>query len=90
MDEISIDRLVLDLPGLTLEQAKDVAERVGQGLADADARLLKHTASYVGDEGFDALSVDLNDNALNYRAASGTSRLADAIVASLLKQMGRS
>jgi hypothetical protein len=90
MDEISIDRLVLDLPGLTLEQARDVAERVGQGLADAEAGRVKHTASYVGDEGFDALSVDLNDKGLNYRAAAGTSRLADAIVASLLKQMGRS
>jgi hypothetical protein len=90
MDEISIDRLILDLPGLTLEQAKDVAERVGQGLADAEARPVKRTASYVGGEGFDALSVDLNDYALNYRGASGTSRLADAIVASLLKQMGRS
>jgi hypothetical protein len=90
MDEISIDRLVLDIPGLTPEQAKDVAERVGQGLADADARLAKHAAFYVGDEGFDALSIDLNDNTLSYRTASGTSRLADAIVVSLLKQMGRS
>jgi hypothetical protein len=90
MDEISIDRLVLDIPGLTPEQAKDVAERVGQGLADTDARTVKHPASDLGDESFDALSVDLNDNALNYRTGSGTSRLADAIVASLLKQMGRS
>jgi hypothetical protein len=88
MDEISIDRLVLDIPGLTSEQARNVAERVGQGLADAGPA--KHPAASVLDEGFDALSIDLNNSTHNYHTASGTSRLADAIVASLLKQMGRS
>ncbi len=88
MDEISIDRLVLDIPGLRSEEARKVAARVGQGLADSGTA--KHVAASVGDEGFDALSIDLNDNPLNYHTASGTSRLADAIVASLLKQIGRS
>jgi hypothetical protein len=88
MDEISIDRLVLDIPGLTPQEAREVAERVGQGLADAGPA--KSPASSVGDVGFDALYIDLNDNTLNYGSASGTSRLSDAIVASLLKQMGRS
>jgi hypothetical protein len=88
MDEISIDRLVLDIPGLTPELAREVAERVGQGLGDAGPA--KHTASSVGDVGFDAIFIDLNDTALSYRSGSSTSRLSDAIVASLLKQMGRS
>ena len=90
MDEISIDRLVLDIPGLTAEQARDVVDGVGRGLAKAYARPSKSTAPSVGDEGFDALSINLNDSAVNYRTASGASRLVDAIVASLLKQMGRS
>jgi hypothetical protein len=80
MDEISIDRLVLDIPGLNATQARDLAQRVGAGIAAAstpDNTALKGTK-------FDALSVDLNDLA----ARQGVPRLAEAIVSALLIQMG--
>jgi hypothetical protein len=80
MDEISIDRLVLDIPGLNAAQGRDLARRVGEGLAAAS------TAHNTTDTGanFDALAVDLNDRA----AAQGIPRLAEAIVNALLIQIG--
>lgn len=80
MDEISIDRLVFDIPGLNAEQARDLAQRVGAGIADASTR---ENAAFNGTR-FDALAVDLNDLA----ARQGVPRLAEAIVSALLIQMG--
>ena len=75
MDEISIDRLIFDIPGLNAAQARDLAQRVGEGLAGAASNT----------EGtFDALAVDLN-----YPATSeNIPRLAESIVRALLTQMG--
>jgi hypothetical protein len=73
MDDISIDRLVFEVPGLTEEQAQDLAVRVGQGLAAAK------TPS--GD--FGSLTVDLNDQALSHDLP----RLANEIVDLLIRQV---
>lgn len=80
MDEISIDRLVLDIPGLNAAQARDLAERVGKGIAAASTQ---DNSAYKG-ANFDALAVDLNDQATQ----QGVPRLAEAIVSALLIQMG--
>jgi len=80
MDEISIDRLVFDIPGLNAAQARDLAQRVGAGIAAASTR--DETAFKSAK--FDALAVDLNDLAMR----QGVSRLAEAIVSALLIQMG--
>ena len=74
MDDISIDRLVFDLPGLTAAEAKELAQRVGDGLAAATAP----------SGSFETLTVDLNDQA----ESRDVSRLANAIVSSLLRQIG--
>jgi hypothetical protein len=80
MDEISIDRLVLDIPGLNAAQARDLGQRIGEGLAAASTR---NNASYAGAD-LDALAVDLNDLPAN----TGIPRLAEAIVSALLIQIG--
>jgi hypothetical protein len=80
MDEISIDRLVFDIPGLNAAQARDLAQRVGAGIADASTR---ENTAFSGTR-FDALSVDLND----LSAHQGVPRLAEAIVSALLIQLG--
>ena len=80
MDEISIDRLVFDIPGLNAAQARDLAQRVGAGIAAASTG---DDAAFNGAE-FDALAVDLNDLAVR----QGIPRLAEAIVSALLTQMG--
>jgi len=73
MDDVSIDRLVLNVPGLSAEQAQNLATRVGMGLATAPAA----PGSY------GTLTVELNDEAIT----RDVSRLANAIVALLLDQM---
>jgi len=80
MDEISIDRLVFDIPGLNAAQARDLAQRVGAGIAAASTR---ENTAFNGAR-FDALAVDLNDLA----ARQGVPRLVEAIVSALLIQMG--
>jgi hypothetical protein len=80
MDEISIDRLVFDIPGLNAAQARDLANRVGAGIAAASK---SDNAAFNGAK-LDALAVDLNDLALH----QGIPRLAEAIVNALLIQMG--
>jgi len=76
MDEITIDRLTLDISGLTPQQAKEVAERVGAGLA----------AARPAGRSFDTLPLELDA-----RTPTGDlPRLADAIVRALLTQMGGS
>ena len=90
MDEISIDRLVFEIPGLNAAQARDLAQRVGAGIAAASAR---YDTAFKAAK-FDALAVDLNDLALNnlapndLAARQGVPRLAEAIVSALLIQMG--
>ncbi|HEX3153141.1 MAG TPA: hypothetical protein VHV32_00890 [Candidatus Angelobacter sp.] len=74
MDDISIDRLVLNVPGLSAEEAQNLATRVGLGLAAAPAA----PGSY------GTLSVELNDEALT----RDLPRLANGIVVLLLEQMG--
>jgi len=74
MDDILIDRLVLDIPGLTAAQAKELSQRVGEKLAAASP----HGGS------FGTLTVDLNEQA----TSRNLPRLAEAIAASLLRQIG--
>jgi hypothetical protein len=75
MDEISIDRLIFNIPGLNAAQARDLGQRVGEGLAQASSKTQTN---------FDALTVDLNYPA----AGQSIPRLADSIVRALLMQMG--
>lgn len=84
MSNITIDRLVFDIPGLTPGQAQDLAERVGSGLAAAADREALSPA--LSDVSFDGLSIDLNERV----PVANLPRLADDIVNTLLKQMGRS
>ena len=81
MPDITIDRLIFDVPGLTPRQAHDLAERVGKGLAAATEE-----PPGLGDVRFDGLSIELNER----EPAANLPRLANAIVNTLLKQMGRS
>ena len=76
MDEISIDRLILDIPGLDAAQARDLAQHIGAGLAASPLR--------TGDTDFGSLSINLNHPA----SISSVPRLAEAIVRALLTQMG--
>lgn len=73
MDDISIDRLVLEIPGITIAEAEDLASRIGEGLA----------AGAAVSGSFDVLSFD----AAGHVTAAGVPRLANAVVASLLRQM---
>lgn len=74
MDDISIDRLVLNLPGLGADEAKELAKQVGEKLAAAKPRAGR----------FAKLTIDLNEQAVSRELP----RLADEIVHSLLEQMG--
>ena len=74
MDDILIERLVLDIPGLTPAEAGQVGDRVGKGLA---ARGLPK-----GD--FGNLTIDLNEQA----TSRNLPHLADAIVEALMRQIG--
>lgn len=74
MDDISIGRLIFEIPGLTPGEAAEVAKQVGEGLA----------ASSVSAGSFETLTVDLNDQA----GSRDVPRLARAIVSSLARQIG--
>ena len=74
MDDIYIERLVLDIPGLSTEHAKELSKRVGDGLARKAPR----------EGSFGALTVDLNEQA----TSRNLPRLADEIVDSIMKQIG--
>jgi hypothetical protein len=74
MDDILIDRLVLNIPGLTTAQAEELSDRVGKGLA----------AAPLPKGEFGTLTVDLNDQA----TSRNLPHLADEIVNSLLRQIG--
>jgi hypothetical protein len=76
MDDIYIERLVLDIPGLTTENAKELAKRVGDKLAEEKKK------PRAGE--FGTLTVDLNEQA----TSRNLPRLADEIVSSLLRQIG--
>lgn len=80
MDDISIDRLILEIPGLTAEQGKELARHIGAALA----------ASTAGPGEFQTLSVTLDAGEVDGKHAGVTSpeRLATAIVAALLRQTG--
>lgn len=75
---ITIDRLILHLPSLSPAQARELAHRVGIGLAAA------HPAT--SSTSFSSLPIELDP-----RIPSGDlPRLSDAIVHALLTQMERS
>jgi hypothetical protein len=76
MDDISIDRLILDIPGLTPGEARELAQKVGEGLSTAKAPAPSGS--------FETLTVDLNGQA----GSRNIPRLANAIVSSLLRQIG--
>jgi len=73
MDDISIDRLILDIPGLTIEEAEDLALRIGEGLAAGE--------NISGS--FETLTVDVKGQI----SSLGVPRFANSIVTSLLRQM---
>jgi hypothetical protein len=75
---ITIDRLVLHLPNLSPAQARDLAQRVGTGLAAARRAL--------GNTNFPSLPIELAPSI----PTGDLPRLADAIVHALLTQMERS
>ena len=79
MDDITIDRLVLDIPGLTVDKAKELSGHVGKGLADAESK-----SSAPQESSFAMLTVDLNDEAIS----RDLPRLADMIVDSILRRIG--
>jgi hypothetical protein len=74
MDDIYIERLVLDIPGLSTDDAKELSKQVGEKLA-------KRSPS---EGSFGTLTVDLNEQA----TSRGLPRLSDEIVDSLLRQIG--
>lgn len=74
MDDILIDRLVLDIPGLTPAQAEELSQQVGKGLAAAKPK----------EGNFGLLIIDLNDQA----TSRDLPRLAEAIVDSIMQQIG--
>lgn len=76
MDDISIDRLVLEVPGLNAGEAARLARQVGAGLAAGAA------AGGTGD--FDMLAVWLNGGT----GGADLPRLAAQIVGQLLQQIG--
>ena len=92
MDDISIDRLILEIPGLTAAQGKELAQQIGAQLATSTA----------GPGTFQTLSVSLQaDDVAAAKGASGAhatagnpaaaphpQRLATQIVAALLRQIG--
>jgi hypothetical protein len=76
MDEISIDRLVLEVPGLSPDAAGELAQRVGAGLSAAN------TSRAAGS--FRRLQVNL-EGPYN---GDDIPRLADAIVQSVMRRIG--
>jgi hypothetical protein len=74
MDEILIERLVLDLPMLSTAQAGELSRKVGEKLAES---------SPAGGD-FGALTVDLNEQAIS----RGIPHLADAVVEAIMRQIG--
>jgi hypothetical protein len=74
MDDIYIERLVLDIPGLSTEHAKELSKQVGDKLAKKSPPA----------GSFPTLTVDLNEQA----TSRNLPRLADEIVDSLLRQIG--
>jgi hypothetical protein len=81
MDEILIDRLVLEVPGLTPAAAEQLAKKVGEGLAGAANTGAKKSAQS-GD--FDHLTVNWED----HLDGANMPRLADAIVQAVMRQIG--
>ena len=71
MDDISIDRLVLDIPGLTTEKAKDLAKRWAMGLRRRSRA--KATSA--------TLTVDLNEQADEQKSAAAGRRHRQLAVA---------
>ncbi|MGO8855501.1 MAG: hypothetical protein ACLQO1_07295 [Steroidobacteraceae bacterium] len=76
MDDISIDRLILEIPGLTADQGMELARAVGAQLA----------ASMSGGGEFPVLSVTV-EALQSGTGAPDPGRLATAIVSALLRRM---
>jgi hypothetical protein len=81
MDEILIDRLVLEVPGLTPAAAEQLAKKVGEGLASAANT---GNAKPAQGGGFSHLTVNWED----HLDGSNMPRLADAIVQAVMRQIG--
>lgn len=77
MDDISIDRLILEIPGLTGAGAEDLARRFGAQLAVATK----------GPGIYDHVAVTLDPDPGGVQALH-PERLATSIVAALLRQIG--
>jgi hypothetical protein len=84
MDEILIDRLVLEVPGLTPAAAEQLAKKVGEGLANAAST---GTAKPAQGGDFSHLTVNWEDH-LDNLDGSNMPRLADAIVQAVMRQIG--
>jgi hypothetical protein len=81
MDDISIDRLIIDIPGLSPQQGAALARQIGEQLA----------ASTVGAGEFQTLTITLDDGEAAQAppgSAARQGRLASSIAAALLRQIG--
>jgi hypothetical protein len=78
ISEISIDRLVLDIPGLTPDQGKQVAQHVASGLAASQAPRDSKPGEHR------RLAVELEA----ILAGDSPERLANSIVTAILRQIG--
>jgi hypothetical protein len=76
MDEILIDRLVFEIPGMGPDQARQVAEKVGAALGAGakagDSAAISH------------LAIEWDEQ----RDGHDPARLADAIVKAVMRQIG--
>jgi len=77
MDDISIDRLILEIPGLAAEQGEELARLIGAQLA----------VSTAGPCEFGVVSVTMDADATKAKDAS-PAHLASSIVAAILRQIG--
>ena len=76
MDEILIDRLVLEVPGLTPYAGEELARQIGAGLAAGTKPAACGQFSH--------LTVNWDD----HLAGADLPRLADAIVQAVMRQIG--
>lgn len=77
MDDIAIDRLILEVPGFTGDRAEDLARRIGAQLALGTA----------GPGVFGHIGITLDADSVDAQEPH-PERLATSIVAALLRQIG--
>ncbi|MGA2047760.1 MAG: hypothetical protein ABSG96_08705 [Terracidiphilus sp.] len=76
MDEILIDRLVFEVPGIGPDVARQVAEKVGAGLAAG--------TNLSGGAAIDRLAIEWDEQ----RDGRDPAKLAEAILQAVMRQIG--